>query len=563
MSEHRHVALRDRAVKDRRVAPPETGRRAARRSQAADAPPYEEEPDDWGDDPPKGRRRAGGNGGGGRLRVLGWISIALTGVLVLGTLMAYKVYRDTLGNIARQNIDAALGKNRPVNATGALNVLLVGSDTRAGDANKKYGQHMENAGERTDTIIMMHISPTRDKALLISFPRDSMVQQPECVSPTTKARIPPRLEMINAAFNDGGIVCTIKTIEALTRIRVDHYIKVDFSGFKNIVNALGGIRICLPQAVSDKQAKLTLPAGWQTVKGEAALGYVRMRHGLGDGSDIGRIKRQQVFLSQVVKKATSSDLITSPAKLLGFVTAAAQSVEMDSNLAVGTLIQIAQSARKLTSSGVKFITVPWQAYTADKNRVQWKEPDADNLFNAIRSDVDLPSATPTAKPSTGASAGTTASKPAIKASQVQIQVLNGTNLAGKAKEVAQALADQGFKVTEVGNALPPGGADQPKTRLLYSAKASNGADYAAPVAAKLLAKVTPGTGKIKPTGTLTPFTPTVTSSSTAVTTDTTASSPTGPVIQLVIGSDWDGVKTTVKIPDSASVVDSKTNACTT
>jgi LCP family protein required for cell wall assembly len=435
-------------------------------------------------------------------------------------------------------------------------VLIVGSDTRAGD-NKRYGQHMENAGERTDTIIMMHVSPQRDKAMLISFPRDSMVQQPECVNTANNARIAPRLEMINAAFNDGGIVCTIKTIESLTKIRVDHYIKVDFSGFKNIVNALGGIRICLPQAVNDKASKLNLPAGWQTVRGEAALGYVRLRHGIGDNSDISRIKRQQVFLSQVVKKATSGDLITSPTNLLGFVTAAARSVEMDSNLNVETLLQVGQSARKLTSSGVKFITVPWQPYTADKNRVQWKEPDADSLFTAIRSDVDLPAPTPTAKASTG----TTAAKPSIKPNQVRIQVLNGTNTAGKAKEVAEALAAQGFKVTEVGNALPNGGADQPKTRLLYSAKADNGADYAASVAAKLLAKVTPTTGKVKPNGVPTPFTPSVTATSTVTTTD--ASSPTGPVIQLVIGTDWDGVKTTVKIPDSASVVDSKTNACTT
>src|SRR5690606_20950038 len=141
----------------------------------------------------------------------------------------------------------ALGKNRPVNNTGALNILLVGSDTRAGAENHKYGQH--TVGERTDTLIIMHISPQRDKALMISLPRDSMVQHPECQNPKTGAPIAPRLEMINAAFNDGGIVCTIKVIEANTKIRIDHYVKVDFAGFKNIVNALGGIEICLPHAV--------------------------------------------------------------------------------------------------------------------------------------------------------------------------------------------------------------------------------------------------------------------------------------------------------------------------
>jgi cell envelope-related function transcriptional attenuator common domain len=492
------------------------------------------------------------------MRMLGWVSIALTGVLVISTLMAYKVYRDTLGNISRKNIEGALGKNRPANLTGALNVLLVGSDSRAGTENKKYGQHMEDAGERTDTIIMMHVSPNRDKAMLVSFPRDSMVQLPECVNPRTQARIAPRLEMVNAAFNDGGIVCTIKTIEALTKIRVDHYIKVDFSGFKNIVDALGGIRVCLPQAVNDKASKLNLPAGWQTVKGEAALGYVRLRHGIGDGSDISRIKRQQVFLSQVVKKATSSDLITNPARLLGFVNAAAQSVEMDSNLDVETLVQIAQSARKMTSSGIKFVTVPWEPYSADKNRVQWKQPDANNLFNSIRSDVDLPTPTPKAKTATG---GKSVTKPSIKPNQVRVQVLNGTTTAGKAKEVAEALSALGFKVVEVGNALP-GGAQQPTSRLMYSPAARNGKESAAVLAGKLLSKITPAAGKITPTGVLTPFTPS-TAVGTKTTTTTRSSAVDGPLVQVVIGADWDGVKATGKVPDSARVVDSKTDPCST
>ncbi len=496
------------------------------------------------------------------MRVLAWVSIAMTTLLVLATLTGYKLYRDTMGNIHRKDVDTALGKNRPANLTGALNVLLVGSDTRVGEGNRKYGQHMENEGERTDTIIMLHVSPKRDKALLISFPRDSMVQQPECQNPRTHARIAPRLEMINAAFNDGGIVCTIKTIETLTKIRVDHYIKVDFAGFKNIVDALGGIRICLPHAVNDHASKLNLPAGWQTVRGEAALGYVRLRHGIGDGSDISRIKRQQIFLSQVVKKATSSDLITNPAKLYGFVTAAAKSVEMDSNLSVEVLYQIAQSAKKLTASGVKFITVPWEAYPADKNRVQWKQPDADNLFNAIRSDVDLPTEEPKPKATSGKSSdsGGTDKKPAkptIKPAQVRVQVLNGTTEAGKAKEVAEKLSEQGFKVTAIGNA-PAGVGGQQKSRLLYSSGAANGADYAGVVAGKLLSKITPAAGKVKPTGVLTPFTPTATPTAAGTTTTSAAS---GPVIQLIIGTDWDGVKTAVKIPDSARVVDSKTNAC--
>ncbi|MFD0655603.1 LCP family protein, partial [Thermocatellispora tengchongensis] len=456
-----------------------------------------------------------------------------------------------------EDINAKLGKDRPVNSTGALNVLLVGSDTREGD-NLKYGQKMLNAGKRTDTIILMHISPNRDNATLISFPRDSVVQIPACQA-ENGTQLAPRTEMINAAYNEGGIACTIKTLETLTKIRIDHFVEVDFTGFKNIVDALGGIRVCLRTAVNDKKAKLTLPAGWQVLKGEAALGYVRLRN-YGDGSDIQRIKRQQVFLSQVVKKATSSDLLTNPARLLSFINAAASSVTMDSELAnnTETLVQIAQSARALTASGVKFITVPWGPHPDDKNRVIWKQPDADDLFNRIRSDVEIQ---PTATPSPS---GTTSAKPAIKPGDVRIQVLNGTSVPGRAKTVAEALVAQGFNVTHVGNA-PLAGADQPQTKLLYARNAANGADYAAPVAAKLLNKVTPAAGKIKPS-TVEPYVPEPADGAatpTPAASAGTAGTAQTPVIQLVIGADWEGVKAPVKIPDSLkdNVVDAKTNPC--
>lgn len=513
------------------------------------------EPDGGDDDPPKRRRRSGRGGppqqqGGKRQRVLAYVSVVLTAVLVMATLGAYKFYRDALA-FNRTEVHKALGKNRPKNTTGALNVLLVGSDARTGE-NKRYGP--KTVGERTDTIILLHISPRRDKAMLLSLPRDSMVQHPECTNPATGARIPPRVEMINAAFNDGGIVCTIKTIEANTKIRIDHYIKVDFTGFKRIVDALGGIEICLPQPVNDKKAKLNLPAGRQVVMGEEALGYVRLRN-LGDGSDISRIKRQQIFLNQVVKKAASGDLLTNPGKLTNFLHAVRDSVETDENLNTEALLQIAQSGRKIVAGGIKFVTIPWEPYEKDKNRVQWKQPDADRLFQAIRSDVDLPTPTPSAK----SSSGTSTPKPAIKPSQIRIQVLNGTSMPGKAKEAAEALAEQGFNVVEVGNALQADGTEFPNTKVLYPAKAANGADYANPVVGKLLTKgVKAEAGLVRPSGTTTPFTPPGATPGAG----TATQGAKGPLIQLIIGKDWDGVKIPVtKLPDTARVVDNKTNVC--
>ncbi|MBO3745094.1 LCP family protein [Streptosporangiaceae bacterium NEAU-GS5] len=483
------------------------------------------------------------------------MSIILTAVMIIGTLTAYALYRNLLGNFrGGEDLDAALGGNRPVNQTGALNILLVGSDSRAGD-NKKYGQHMLNDGERTDTIMMLHVSPDRDKVMLVSFPRDSMVNVPQCKNQRTGALSPARFDMINSAFNlnNGGIVCTVKTVETLTQIHIDHYIKVDFTGFKNIVDALDGIQICLPQAVNDRESKLNLPAGRQVVKGEQALAYVRLRHSIGDGSDIGRIKRQQVFMAQVLKKALNTGLLKDPGKLLGVTKAIAQSVEMDKDLAsnVEAIIQIAQSAGKLTASGFTGVTVPWQTYKPNPGRVIWKQPDADNFFTGIRNDTQV-TATASPSPSVAASrSAPTVTDPA----QVKVQVLNGTNTTGKAKEVAEELAALGFKVVTIGDARNADGTDRPKTLIQYK---GDGWDQSKLIAAKLQGTVAPGTGKVK-AGSVTPFTP-----STPVPSPSTAAGqggPVGPTIQVVVGADWQGVKTVLAAPDTASTVNGSADAC--
>ncbi|GLX98518.1 LCP family protein [Herbidospora sp. NBRC 101105] len=516
--------------------------------------------------PPQAPGKGGAGGGRAKpgLGALGWVSVVLTTVLVAGSLTAYTVYRSTFGNIKTRSIAEELGENRPQNQTGALNVLLVGSDTREGD-NAKYGQRAarEDHTERTDTIMMLHVSPQRDQARLISFPRDSMVQIPSCKNTQTGQPMPPRLDMINSAFNNGGIVCTIQTIEALTRIRVDHYIKVDFTGFKNIVNALDGIEICLPQAVDDRASKLTLPAGRQVVRGEEALGYVRIRK-IGNGSDLERIKRQQVFLSQVVKKATSSDLITDPTKLLGVVSAATKSVEMDDQLNTETLVEIAKSAQKLTAKGFKAMTVPVEAYVADPNRVQWKQPAANNLFQAILTDSEVSTAAPTPPPSAapaegGSNQGGGEAKPSAppapkptEAAQVRVQVVNGTNTTGKASEVAEALTAQGFKVTQIGDGRKADGSDQETTSVAYKGEGWEGSKL---LIASLLKTVDPSTTPL-PVANVKPFTPTTPPPG-------KPKKAVGPIIQLVVGKDFGGVKVPLSAAEDESTVDANTDICAT
>ena len=554
MSDYRIAPVVDTAQQGYRSAPTQPGSRMARRAAAAGgaSPTPPPPPPPPGDEPPRGHR--GGGGRGNRMRVLAWVSIGVTTVMVAGSLTAYTMYRDAFGNITQKSVNKDIINPRPPD-TGALNVLLVGSDTRAGAGNAKYGQQTarlaDAGGKRTDTIILMHISPNRDKARLISFPRDSMVQIPKCKNETTKQEMAPRRDMINSAYNSGGVACTISTIETLTGIRVNHFVEVDFSGFKNIVDALGGIEICLKTAVNDRASKLVLPAGRSRLDGEKALGYVRLRH-YGDGSDIQRIRRQQIFLSKVVAKATSSELLTDVGKLKDFISAAAGSVTMDPELANDPeqLIEIAMSAKQLTAGGVQFTTIPWAPDPQDKNRVVWKEPDATKLFTSIKTDTEV------ATPAPSASAGTTKPKVTIKPEQVKVQVLNGTKTVGKAREVADQLAEQGFTVVGLGNYEAPGGVGLAKTEVHYAKTAETAPDYAGTLTGAVLPKPTSAAGRVKVTN------PSAYTSTTAA----AGVAPKGaPVIQLVVGEDFDSVKVT-KLPDSVknstiTAADQK-NVCT-
>ncbi|WP_326630435.1 LCP family protein [Nonomuraea fuscirosea] len=550
MSDYRGVPPVVDPVHDRRGAPTQPGSRMARRAAAAAPPPPPPQ-----ERPSHGHRSGGPGSGQKKMRVLAWVSIGLTSVMVAGTLTAYTLYRDAFGNINEKSVKEDIINPRPPD-TGALNVLLVGSDTRAGKGNARYGQQLareaDAGGKRTDTIILMHISPGRDKARLISFPRDSLVQIPKCKNEATKQEMAPRRDMINSAYNSGGIACTISTVETLTGIRVNHFVEVDFSGFKNIVDALGGIEICLKSGVNDRASKLVLPAGKSVLDGEKALGYVRLRK-YSDGSDIQRIKRQQIFLSKVVAKATSSDLLTDVGRLRGFIAAAAGSVTMDPELANDTeqLIQIAMSAKEMTAGGVKFTTVPWGPAPDDPNRVVWKEPDATELFTSIKTDTEPvpgPSATASAKP-----------KVAIKPEQVKVQVLNGTKTFGKAREVADELAKQGFNVVGLGNFEAPGGVSLKKSEIHYAKTIETAADHAVALGAAVLPKPQAASGKVTATNA---------QSYLATNPGTTAGAGAKkgtPVIQLVVGEDFESVKVT-KLPDSVNnstiTASEQKNVCT-
>ncbi|WP_433332692.1 LCP family protein [Spirillospora sp. CA-294931] len=398
----------------------------------------------WPEEPERGRR----------WRVLGWISVVLSALLVIGSVTAYGFWRKLDGQIDRENVDGKLGDKRPAKLNNSMNILLMGSDTRSGE-NARYGAE---EGERSDTTVLLHLSPGGDRAIGLSFPRDSMVQRPSCTRRDGKIE-PGRLEMINVAYAIGGPSCTWKTIEAITNIRIDHYVEIDFSGFKRVVDALGGVEICVPKAVDDPLAELKLRKGRQTVHGEQALGYVRTRKGLGDGSDLSRIKRQQAFMASVARKATDKGMLADPGKAFSFLSAVTKSMKADSRLTLSAMQRLAGGMREMSSGKIRFVTVPVQGYPQDKNRVQINPVAAAPLFEAIRRDNTLPKAPPP-RPGPARQVG---AKP-VPPAQVQVGVFNATSTSGLGQRTADQLTEKGFKVVKVGTKKAAAGA---RTQILF------------------------------------------------------------------------------------------------
>ncbi len=215
-----------------------------------------------------------------------------------------------------------------------------------------------------------------------------MVQRPECRTKSGGAD-PGGLTQFNAAYAIGGPACTIKTVESITKVRIDHFVVVDFNGFRTMVNALGGVQVCVPQEVNDTTGEIHLAAGTYKVTGEQALDYVRVRHGISANGDIGRMKRQQTFVAAMIKKAVSAGTLANPVKLVKFLNAATSSLTTDSSFAhLRQLAGLGSSLKNIGLDNVKFVTAPLEPYPEDTNRVQLSS-QAGELWTEIRKDEPL------------------------------------------------------------------------------------------------------------------------------------------------------------------------------
>jgi LCP family protein required for cell wall assembly len=334
--------------------------------------------------------------------------------------------------------------------TSPTNLLIMGSDSREGDGNNTYG---EAGGARSDTTLLVHLYNERKDAVVVSIPRDSWVEIAGCTRPDGSTTRPYETKF-NAAFAFGGPVCTIKTVEKLTNVRIDNFVVVDFKAFKTVVDAIGGVEVCLTTPVYDPVRNgggsgLDLPAGYSNITGEQALAFVRARESLGDGSDIGRIERQQQFIASMVRGMTEKGLLTNPQMIYRVLGAITSSIQTNPEFAnIKTLQDFALSMGGLSPSRITFVTLPFE-FQGDGN-VYWTA-ETDALWEAIRNDQKWPLVEPSASASPSMSPVASVTTVAPKPSDISLSVLNATTTVGLAKTAASELEAMGYNLIKVGN----------------------------------------------------------------------------------------------------------------
>ncbi len=371
-----------------------------------------------------------------RHRVLQGIAWVLAATAGFGLVFAQTYKARVEASFVTKDITGLLGPNRPAapqnpvdGASGLpVNVLLMGSDDRSGENGAIGGQ---DAGKRNDTTLLMHISADRSRIDVVSIPRDTVVRIADCErSDGTSQR--GWTGQFNIAFANGaqngsnadGAACAIKTVESLTDIYIDHFVVVDFVGFRDMVDAIGGVPMCIQNAVKDPYSGTNLAAGPQVLDGTQALAYARMRKGTGlSGSDLDRIDRQQQLLKNLASKVLSAEMLYRPQDLTNFVKAVAGSMTMDEAFGnFDALTGLAFSLRGINpTTDITFATAPVVADPSDPNRVIFSSK-ARAVWDAIIADQPIaplldaqsnsPANEPTTEPATGTGTVTDPSAPA-------------------------------------------------------------------------------------------------------------------------------------------------------
>lgn len=406
-----------------------------------------------------------------RGRLIGAISaLVVVAVVAVGAV----VYAQLQGNITtaplRSDPDTSTGE--PQLAEGDLNILLLGSDSRA-LASDGFGE--DDGSERSDAMVLAHVSDDSTRIDAVQLPRDTVVDLPAC-DDTGRGSYEGGYGMLNSAL-EYGPACSVAAVEQLTGVTIDHFVQMDFEGFIGMVDAMGGIDVCLPEPLQDGHARLDLPAGAQSVNGEQALALARTRHALAEESDIARLGHQQMVLSAIVQKATKSDVLVRPDRLYAFLDAVTSSMTVDPGL--GGLTDLAGLAARVANvpmSSVTFVTMPTVPAPEDPNRVV-PTADADVIFRALVDDAPLVLTTDEVAPDT-----TVRTAP--------VQILNGAGVAGLASRVSEDATAYGYAVSGLANA------DATDLTVITAADTPDAQQTAVALAAELGLAVTVQTGDV-------------------------------------------------------------------
>ncbi|WP_443977683.1 LCP family protein [Streptomyces olivaceus] len=336
-------------------------------------------------------------------------------------------------------------KNRP-RAGDGMNVLMVGTDGRDSISEEQRRKYKLGGApcHCTDTIMIVHISEDRERASVVSLPRDSYAETPGHTDRTTGEQHKGHPIKLNAAYAEGGPQLTVRTVENMTRVKIDHYLEVDFTSFMKTVDVLGGVQICTVEPLKDSYTGLDLAAGTHTLQGGQALQYVRARH-LDGASDLSRMKRQQRFLAALIDRATSSGILLNPLKFRDVTRAVLGSVRADQGFGTEELLTLGRAMRDFSPSSSEFTTVPigqmGYAVKGVGSTLKWDPAKSERIFDALRQDEPLAAPKPEQK-------GPAPVRVPVDPKQIRVQVENGTRTAGLGKKVDDALAATGFGTTK-------------------------------------------------------------------------------------------------------------------
>jgi LCP family protein required for cell wall assembly len=400
-------------------------------------------------------------------KIAGVLAVTMVVTLGLGAVFGDVALNALIGGIKHIN-PFCNSCDRPTGgAAGDLNILVVGSDSRAGlSKSQQKSLHVgHDPGQRSDTMILLHIPKGDGKATLVNLPRDSYVTIPAHRSSSGQL-IPAAKNKLNAAYSLGGPKLTIETVEANTGVRIDHYIEINFLGFVKMVKALGGVSICSPTAINDPIVRnpvtgaysgsgLVLPKGTSTLNGDRALEYVRAREFDPAQGDLGRIQRQQKFMAAMIDKARSGGVLFDPLKLAKFLGAVTSSITTDKGLGKSQILRLAEKLHSMSPKNVSFLTVPLSntAYsTPVGSAVLWDPVKSRELFADFTNDKPITNVT--RKP-----------KLVVPPSEISLTVLNASGTNGAAAAAAQKLTSVGFGVSSEGDA--PSGSSPSATVVLY------------------------------------------------------------------------------------------------